>query len=142
MPRAGPPEALEHYQIHRRELADELGLEPSPALEAAQLAVLRGSPPVGIDDAPPGEPPDRGGLTGMRVRYLRTEAGHVVAYGDAGTGPKVVVLLGWISSLDVIASGRDPRSSLLERLTDRVSPHPLRPGRHRALAGPGARLSP
>ena len=32
----------------------------------------------------------------MRVRYLRTEAGHVVAYGDAGTGPKVVVLLGWI----------------------------------------------
>ena len=115
------PEALEHYQIHRRELADELGLEPSPALEAAQLAVLRGTPPVGIDDAPPREPPDRGGLTGMRVRYLRTEAGHVVAYGDAGTGPKVVVLLGWISSLDVIASGRDPRSSLLERLTDRVS---------------------
>ena len=53
----------------------------------------------------------------MRVRYLRAEAGHVVAYGTAGTGPKVVVLLGWVSSLDVIASGRDPRSSLLERLT-------------------------
>ena len=57
----------------------------------------------------------------MRVRYLRAEAGHVVAYGTAGTGPKVVVLLGWVSSLDVIASGRDPRSSLLERLTGELA---------------------
>jgi DNA-binding SARP family transcriptional activator/pimeloyl-ACP methyl ester carboxylesterase len=104
------PEALEHFQAHRRELADELGLEPSPALVEAQLALLRPSPPVVAE-------PDRGGLTGMQVRYLRAEAGHVVAYGTAGTGPKVVVLLGWVSSLDVIASGRDPRSSLLERLT-------------------------
>jgi len=111
-------EALEQYQVHRRELAEELGLEPSPALAEAQLAVLRRSPPVVPDEpaAPTGSPGPRG-LTGMRVRYLRAEAGHVVAYGTAGTGPKVVVLLGWVSSLDVIASGRDPRSSLLERLT-------------------------
>ena len=53
------PEALEHYQVHRRELADELGLEPSPALEAAQLAVLRGTPPVGIDDGTRGAPGPR-----------------------------------------------------------------------------------
>ena len=43
-------EALEQYQVHRRELADELGLEPSPALAEAQLAVLRRSPPVVPDD--------------------------------------------------------------------------------------------
>jgi pimeloyl-ACP methyl ester carboxylesterase len=41
----------------------------------------------------------------------------VLAYGTAGDGAKTVVILGWVSSLDVIASGRDPRSSLLERLT-------------------------
>ena len=114
-------EALEQYQVHRRELADELGLEPSPALAEAQLAVLRRSPPVVPDEAAPTTPPDHGGLTGMRVRYLRAEAGHVVAYGTAGTGPKVVVLLGWVSSLDVLASGRDPRSSLLERLTGELA---------------------
>ena len=31
------------------------------------------------------------------------------------------MLLGWVSSLDVIASGRDPRSSVLERLAGKVS---------------------
>jgi len=114
-------EALEQYQVHRRELADELGLEPSPALAEAQLAVLRRSPPVVPDESGPTVAPDHEGLTGMRVRYLRAEAGHVVAYGTAGTGPKVVVLLGWVSSLDVLASGRDPRSSLLERLTGELA---------------------
>jgi pimeloyl-ACP methyl ester carboxylesterase len=49
---------------------------------------------------------------------VRARSGHVIAYGSTGTGPPLVVLLGWISSLDVIASGRDPRSSLLERLAD------------------------
>ena len=29
--------------------------------------------------------------------------------------------MGWISSLDIIASGRDPRSSVLDRLTDALS---------------------
>jgi DNA-binding SARP family transcriptional activator/pimeloyl-ACP methyl ester carboxylesterase len=112
-------EALEHYQEHRRELADELGLEPSPALVAAQLAVLRGpaSSSPGAT-APRVRPP---GLGDLQLRYLRADAGHIVAYGTAGTGPKVVVLLGWISSLDVVASGRDPRSSLLERLTGDLS---------------------
>ena len=112
-------EALEQYQDYRRELADELGLEPSPALVAAQLAVLRGPTrrprphlsAVATSTASPG----------MQVRYLRASAGHTVAYASVGSGPKVVVLLGWISSLHVIASGRDPRSSLLERLTGDVS---------------------
>lgn len=57
------------------------------------------------------------GLPGLQVRYLRTDRGNVLAYGTAGDGARTVVILGWVSSLDVIASGRDPRSSLLERLT-------------------------
>jgi DNA-binding SARP family transcriptional activator/pimeloyl-ACP methyl ester carboxylesterase len=113
-------EALEQYHEHRKHLADELGLEPSHALRSLQSSLLRGS-----------DSPDRlatssrarsgEGLNGMEVRYLRTQRGNVVAYGTTGVGPKIVVLLGWVSSLDVIASGRDPRSSLLERLTGDVA---------------------
>ena len=55
------------------------------------------------------------------MRYLRTRSGNVVAFGTTGSGPPLVVLLGWVSSLDVIASGRDPRSSVLERLSGRLS---------------------
>lgn len=112
-------EALDQYQDYRRELADELGLEPSPALVAAQLAVLRG--PAATVPARAPTRPERHSLAGMQVRYLRAGAGHTVAYASVGEGPKVVVILGWISSLHVIASGRDPRSSLLERLTGDVS---------------------
>jgi DNA-binding SARP family transcriptional activator/pimeloyl-ACP methyl ester carboxylesterase len=111
-------DALDQFQDHRRALADELGIEPSRALLAAQVAVLQAptaEPSRGTGD---GRRTERSGLTGMRVRYLRTDAGQVIAYGTAGAGPPVVVLLGWVSSLDVIASGRDPRSSLLDRLTD------------------------
>jgi DNA-binding SARP family transcriptional activator/pimeloyl-ACP methyl ester carboxylesterase len=111
-------EALDQYQVHRRVLADELGLEPSPALVAAQLAVLRGPSTSGAAAAQPERA--RSGLSGMQVQYIEA-GGHVVAYGSVGTGPKVVVLLGWISGLDVLASGRDPRSSLLERLTGQLS---------------------
>ena len=36
--------------------------------------------------------------------------------GVTGDRPDLVVLPGWVSSLEVLASGRDPRSSLLDRL--------------------------
>ena len=122
-------DALESYQEYRRHLADELGLEPSPVLQELQVALLQ---PAEVGAAPttaasgPGRrvgsaTPGQAGLPGMRVRYLRSGSGNVIAYGTVGTGPKVVVSLGWISSLDVIASGRDPRSSLLERLAGDLS---------------------
>ncbi len=106
-------EGLEEYQHHRSQLAEELGLEPSSAMEEAQAELLRSA------DAAPSRRAQ--GLAGMQVHHLRTERGNVIAYGTTGAGPKVVVLLGWISSLDVLASGRDPRSSLLERLTGSLS---------------------
>ncbi len=107
-------EALDQYQDYRRELADELGLEPSAALVATQLAVLRGPPAT--TNTPLIRSQDHS-LAGMQVRYLRTATGNTVAHATVGSGPKIVVILGWISSLHVIASGRDPRSSLLDRLT-------------------------
>ena len=116
-------EALDHYQSHRDHLAEDLGLEPSRFMQSLQVELLRELPAP--DAATPMQPTatvaQRRGLPDLQVHYLRTRAGDVVAYGSAGAGPPLVVLLGWISSLHVIASGRDPRSSLLERLTGDVA---------------------
>lgn len=114
-------EALDHYQHYRRHLGEELGLEPSKAMQDLQIELLREPTP-----APGGAEEHTGarraaGLPGLQTRYLRTETGDVLAYATTGDGPPLVVLLGWVSSLDVIASGRDPRSSLLERLAAHLS---------------------
>lgn len=116
-------EALDHYQSYRDNLAEDLGLEPSRAMQALQVDLLRrpSAPDVSVPRQAAVLTAQRRGLPGLQVRYLRTSAGDVVAYGTMGSGPPLVVILGWISSLDVVASGRDPRSSLLERLTDDVS---------------------
>jgi hypothetical protein len=109
-------EALDHFHEHRRHLAVELGLEPSPALRDLQAALLREAGPGRSATPAPAAGAARPSLQGMQVQYLRTPSGQVLAHGSTGSGPRLVVLLGWISSLDVIASGRDPRSSLLDRL--------------------------
>src|SRR5512139_47838 len=123
-------QALDQYRGYRRQLGEELGLEPSRSMQSLQLELLResnGPAPTDTGPAPTttgraaGPASQPRGLPGLQVRYLRTTSGDVVAYGTTGAGPPLVVLLGWISSLDVIASGRDPRSSLLERLADDFS---------------------
>ena len=131
-------EALDQYQDYRRELAEELGLEPSSALVEAQLAVLRG-PPSSTSRAV--ERPGQHHLAGMQVRYLRAGAGHTVAYTSIGSGPE---------------GGRDPRLDLQpgrDRVGSRppvVPPraadrrpldHPVRPGRHRPVTGARSRTT-
>jgi len=116
-------DALTQYQSYHRHLGEDLGLEPSAAMQALQMDLLR-QPELTAEaasDPPRRDPAPRHGLPGLQVRYVRTEAGNVLAYGTTGSGPPLVVLLGWVSSLDLIASGRDPRSSLLERLASQVS---------------------
>jgi pimeloyl-ACP methyl ester carboxylesterase len=54
------------------------------------------------------------------VRYLPHPGGPPIAWATAGAGPRLVVLPGWVSSLEVSASGRDPRSSVMERLARRL----------------------
>jgi DNA-binding SARP family transcriptional activator/pimeloyl-ACP methyl ester carboxylesterase len=122
-------EALAAYQQYRARLAGDLGLEPSPALQRLQGEVLRQElpqgqrpaapgPPGGPTAAAPASPP---GLTGLRVRYLpHPDPGPPIAWATAGAGPRLVVLPGWVSSLEVSASGRDPRSSVMERLARRL----------------------
>jgi DNA-binding SARP family transcriptional activator len=105
-------DALRHYAAYREHLADELGLEPSAALQRLELDVLR----HGLDEEPraPGRAP--AALDRLQVRYLRRPDGRRIAVAEVGEGPPLVVAPAWVSSLDLIAAGRDPRASLLERL--------------------------
>ncbi|KQS71334.1 hypothetical protein ASG41_20250 [Modestobacter sp. Leaf380] len=80
-----PAEALAAYEQVRARLADELGLDPSPALQAEQLAVLR-------DDAAPASrarPVLRAPLTSFRGRQAELHA--VASALDTG---RLVTLLG------------------------------------------------
>jgi DNA-binding SARP family transcriptional activator len=116
-------EALDAYQDYRARLATDLGLEPSPALQRLQAQVLRQELPQGAATppaAPAADPATSQGLAGLRVRYLPLAGGPPIAWASAGDGPRLLALPGWVSSLEVMASGRDPRSSLLERLARRL----------------------
>jgi DNA-binding SARP family transcriptional activator/pimeloyl-ACP methyl ester carboxylesterase len=119
------PDALAGYRAYRELLAAEIGLEPSAALQRLHAAVLGG------DDAvlrPAAVPAGRGstagpapGLTGTGIRYLTAPGARRLAWTTAGQGYPLVAVPAWISSLDVLASGRDPRSSLLDRLSRRFA---------------------
>lgn len=107
-------EALRHYATYREHLADELGLEPSVALQRPELDILR----HGVEP-PPGAPAPAA-LDRLQARYVRRHDGHKVAVAVVGTGPPLVVVPAWVTSLELVASGRDPRASLLERLARRT----------------------
>jgi pimeloyl-ACP methyl ester carboxylesterase len=104
-------DALSVYAGYEARLADELGLEPSAGLADLRLRILRheldGPPSVEAAAAP---------LSGLRVRYIEAPGGRSIAMADVGSGPPVLALPGWVSSIEVIGSGRDLRSSLLQRL--------------------------
>jgi DNA-binding SARP family transcriptional activator/pimeloyl-ACP methyl ester carboxylesterase len=100
-------DALQSYQAYKDHLADELGLEPSEPIRRLELEILRHEVPGTPADPPP--------LAGLRASY--TSAGdRTIAYAQIGTGPPLIALPAWVSSIEVVASGRDPRSSLLQRL--------------------------
>ncbi|QXG76603.1 winged helix-turn-helix domain-containing protein [Modestobacter sp. L9-4] len=84
-----PADALAAYDRCRAQLADELGLDPSPALQAEQLAVLRGQPPEPEAPAPRGGSPLRSTLTSFLGR--EAELTGVQRLLDAG---RLVTLLG------------------------------------------------
>lgn len=106
-------DALSVYQDYRGVLGDELGLEPSTALRQLEDDILQHEMP---DGRPAAAKPDSSALASMVVRYLDTGDG-AVAWAKVGVGPRLVVVPAWVTSLDVTASGRDPRSSLMDRLT-------------------------
>jgi pimeloyl-ACP methyl ester carboxylesterase/DNA-binding SARP family transcriptional activator len=123
-------DALRVFQRHRRQLVEELGLEPSPELRRLESSVLAGElAPEAPEDLEGSDAPDRGldaeptAPTQHPIDQLALErisrGERQLAWAHLGTGPPVVVVPAWVSSLEVIMAGRDPRSALIERLADR-----------------------
>ena len=110
-------EALRVFQAHRHHLVEELGLEPSPRLRRLEAAILRGDvDPAAESVAVAGEPGgQRLSIDGLSLQRLTGE-GIDLAWGELGAGSPVIVVPAWLSNLEVIAEGRDPRSSLIEHL--------------------------
>ena len=110
-------EALRVFQAHRRHLVEELGLEPSPQLRRLEAAILQGdanvvTESVAVADEHRRPPPSIDRLSLHRL----TGAGIDLAWGELGVGTPVIVVPAWVSNLELIADGRDPRSSLVEHL--------------------------
>ena len=102
-------EALGSYEEYEKRLGDELGLEPAASIQDLRLRILR-------HDLTGPAAPVAASLDAVRLRYVEAPGGRTLATATTGAGPALVVLPGWVSSIDVIASGRDLRSSLLRRL--------------------------
>jgi pimeloyl-ACP methyl ester carboxylesterase len=96
-------DALAAYQRYADRLSDELGLEPSGAMQELWLSILR-------QDLPAPTP-----LRDLRADHVSVD-GHRIGIATVGSGRSLIALPGWVSSIDVIAAGRDPRSSVLQRL--------------------------
>jgi pimeloyl-ACP methyl ester carboxylesterase/DNA-binding SARP family transcriptional activator len=94
-------DALAAYTRYAGQLADELGLEPSAGLQALRLGILRQD----VDRPTP--------LAQARVDRVGP---HGTAVATVGQGRPLVALPGWITNIEVITAGRDPRSSVLQRL--------------------------
>jgi DNA-binding SARP family transcriptional activator/pimeloyl-ACP methyl ester carboxylesterase len=110
-------EALRVFQGHREHLGEELGLEPSPRLRRLESEILRGdvdpiTEPAALAD---GRGTQRLSIDGLSLHRL-TDDGFDLAWGELGIGTPVVVVPAWVSNLEVIAEGCDPRSSLIEHL--------------------------
>lgn len=111
-----PTEALRHYSVFRDSLVEQTGLEPSADLRRIEDAVLNeeftrasGDP---IHRAGPGV---QSHLV-LRPSTLERRPGEPIAYATIGSGPPLIFMPGWISSIDAFADGTDPRGALLMRL--------------------------
>lgn len=110
-------EALRVFQAHREHLAEELGLEPSPRLRRLEAAILRGDvePVTESTASADGRRTQQSSIDGLSLHRL-TGDGFDLAWAELGVGSPVVVVPAWVSNLEVIVDGRDPRSSLIEHL--------------------------
>jgi pimeloyl-ACP methyl ester carboxylesterase len=88
----------------------ESGLDPSPPIEVLQQRVLTG------DLGPDGDATVTGSPLRLVCRRLVRAPGETVTFGEAGTGPTLVFVPGWVSRLDSVASGLDPRGRVLAGL--------------------------
>jgi DNA-binding SARP family transcriptional activator len=96
-----------------RALVRESGLDPSRRLEALQQRILAG-------DLEPTDVTAAGAAVPLVCRQFTRAPGETVTLGEAGSGPTLVFVPGWVSRLDAVASGLDPRGRLLGLLADHL----------------------
>ena len=88
----------------------EAGLDPSAPIEVLQQRVLAG------DLGPDGDATVTGSPLRLVCRQFTRAPGETVTLGEAGSGPVLVFVPGWVSRLDAVASGFDPRGRVLAAL--------------------------
>ena len=86
----------------------EAGLDPSARIEALQQRVLAGDLGPGPDAA--------SRRLALVCRQLARAPGELVTFGEAGSGPTLVFVPGWVSRLDALTTGVDPRGRVLAEL--------------------------
>jgi DNA-binding SARP family transcriptional activator/ActR/RegA family two-component response regulator len=108
-------DALAVYATTRDRLADELGLDPSPPLQALQSAVLRGDPdidaPTAVLSDPASVPPITAPNQDLRVALVDDHpmfrAGMRIAL-ETGTGISVVAEAGDVASAVAVIGSAQP----------------------------------
>ncbi len=111
-------DALRRFAAFRERLVEEVGLDPSADLQRVQDVVLndgfeRGRHQASGEAAAPSPFPLR-----LKPDAVERRPGEAIAYATIGSGPPLVFMPGWISSLDAFADGTDPRGALVARLAD------------------------
>lgn len=109
-------DALRRYAEHRSRLADETGLEPSAELQELEFAILTRSLDPKV--APAGTPPKVAFPLVLRTATTERRPGEAIAWANLGSGPPLMYLPGWISSLEAFADGSDPRSLIVASLAE------------------------
>jgi pimeloyl-ACP methyl ester carboxylesterase/DNA-binding SARP family transcriptional activator len=105
------PAALKAFKRYEQSLADETGLESSASIRELEVAIL-------VDEMERPAPVSRQVTTfEVAIRYETVRNGQRLAIGTAGSGPQLVVHPGWMSQLDLVASGFDMRSPLWAALS-------------------------
>jgi DNA-binding SARP family transcriptional activator/predicted ATPase len=118
--------ALALHERIRAQLADDLGVSPSPETEAAHRAVLKGLPIPGIDVGPRARRDVAAGITGLFDRSDQLEALDRLFQIAADTAPTVAVIegepgAGKTALAQAWISGLDPGVRVLETRCDQVS---------------------
>ena len=87
----------------------ESGLDPSARMETLQQRVLAG-------DLGPGAEGRVATSLPLVCRPLDRAPGETITWGEAGQGPTLVFVPGWVSRLDALTTGVDPRGRVLALL--------------------------
>lgn len=121
-------EALEVYQNARRILVDDLGIDPSPALQELERRILLQDPALDLPDAAPIAPSDRAERSILVAARHETEAGSLLPLAErlARRSSRALVLVRVVEEERelgrAVAQLQEHRSALEDRgLTARIA---------------------